>query len=101
MPISGNARLLGEQEGRDARGIGLEGKQHHVKHELDVVAETRRNPVGRFDRRIGRLAVESLGFGDALLDLAHAGEIFIELLLVAAAELFAQAAGVVEDEIQD
>ena len=54
--------------------------------------------------------VSTLGFGESLkrsaswirpFDLADAGQVFVELLLVAAPELSFQAAGVVEHEIQD
>ena len=34
------ARLVGEQEGGDASRVGLERQDHHVEHELDVLAET-------------------------------------------------------------
>ena len=54
--------------------------------------------------------VSTPGFGTSLncsarsmrrFDFADAGQVFIELLLVATAELLFQGAGVVEDEIQD
>src|SRR5205807_1404968 len=40
-------------------------------------------------------------FRNALLDLADAGEIFIQLLLIAVAELIAEAPGIVEDEVEN
>ena len=48
-----------------------------------------------------RRLFEPFGLLDPPLDLADARQVFVELLLVATAELLFEAAGVVQDEIQD
>ena len=92
------AAFPGEQERRDARGIGLEREREHVEHDGDVLAKFR-DAVRRVDVGIG----DGHAFGpfDALLDFAHAGQVLVEFLAVAAAEFAFDGVGVVQDEIQD
>ena len=44
---------------------------------------------------------EAFGVCDAAFDVADAGEVFVELDVVAVAELLLQRAGVIEHEVQD
>src|SRR5258705_545033 len=84
--------LFGEGELFVGRGDGGE--------EAGELLVIRRDARGRFSFRIGERA-ETLGLLDALLDLADAGEIFVELVLVVAAEFAMERAGVFEGEVED
>ena len=66
----------------------------------DVLFESRRDAGRRVDGGVGGFA-EALGVLDALLDLADAAEVFVELVAVAAAGAALEGAGVVEDEVED
>ena len=44
------APLVGQQEGGDPGRVGLERQDHHVEHELDVLAEGARDAGRRFRR---------------------------------------------------
>ena len=95
------AAVVGEQQGRDARRVGLERQDEHVVHELDVLRVVRRDARRRLDGRVVGLA-EPLGLLDARLDLADAGQVLVELLRgPAASEPALHRAGVVEDEVED
>ena len=94
------ARLVGQQEGGDPRRVGPEGQEEQVVHELDVLEEAGRDAGRGLAGGVGGLA-EPLGRLDAALDLADAGQVLVQLLLVARAELVAQGAGVLEHEVED
>ena len=57
-------------------------------------------PGGRFDGRVLDLA-EAFGLLDARLDFADAGQVLVELVLVAGVEPALHGARVFEDEIED
>ena len=57
-------------------------------------------PAGVSQAGSGSVA-EPLGLLDAALDLADAGQVLVELLPIARAQLAAQGAGVVEHEVED
>ena len=57
-------------------------------------------PGGRLDARVADLA-EPLGLLDPRLDLADAGQVLVELVLVLGVEPALHRAGVVEDEVED
>lgn len=99
-------------EGGDARAVHLEGEEHDVEHEAQVVLAAGGDAGGGAAERDGLhggLPTLAVGLGladffgelDALLDLAHGGQILVELLLVATAELRFEAAGVFEHEVED
>ena len=92
--------LVREQERGDARRIGLEGQDHHVEHEPDMVGEAAGNAGGRLDGGV-RDVFETLGLLNSPLDFADARQVFVELLMVAFPELALEARGVVEHEIED
>ena len=95
------APLVGQQEGGDAGGVGLEGQDHHVEHELDVLPETCAGmPARRFHGGV-RDVLELFGPFQPAFDFPDAGQVFVELLLIVAAELLLERTGVVEDEIED
>ena len=94
------APFAGEQECGDARGIGLEGQDHHVKHELNVFLETGGNARWRIHSGVGDV-LELFRPLDPLLDFPHAGQVFVELLLVATTKLTLQRNGVIQHEVQD
>ena len=56
---------------------------------------------GVLDARVGPAVRGQLRALDALLDLADAGEVFVEFLLVTAREIAADALGFARDEIED
>ena len=101
-PVLLLAPLAAEHAGGDAGHVGLEGQDHQVAHQAEVLGEVGRAPpagltasVGRLDRRQG------LGAGDPQFQLADAGEVLVELLAVGAAEPVVQAPGVVEHGVED
>ena len=90
----------GGHEADDAGGVGLEGEQHQVVHDPNVFAVFDGDPGGCVHARILWQA-EALGFLDADFEFAHAGEVLVEFLLIARAELGLHGAGVVADEVED
>ena len=95
--------LICQHEGAHARHVGLERQHHHVAHQLRVLlvalGDVFRHLVA--GRHGGIRRNHLLRALDAQLDLADGGEIFVELLPVAPADLRAQRLRVFEDEIQD
>src|ERR1700733_14912326 len=94
------ASLVGQQEGGDPGGIGLERQDHHVEHELDMLAERARDAGRSFDGWTGEV-FELLGLFEPAFDLADAGQVLVELLLIVAAKLLLEREGVFTDEIKD
>ena len=95
------AAVVGEQEGGDPRRVGLERQHQHVEHELDVLRVARSGCPRGVSTPGSRTLAEPLGLLDARLDLADAGQVLVELLLVAAPSSPLHRAGVVEDEVED
>ncbi len=104
--------VIVHHEGGHTGAVHLESEEHDVEHEAQVVLAARRDTGGgaaerdRFHTGLPALAVglgltDFFGELDALLDLAHGGQVFVELLFVAAAELRFEAAGVFEHEVED
>ena len=83
------APLAGEQECGDAGGIGLEGQDHHVEHELNVFLETGGDAGRRIHGGVGDI-LELFRPLDPVLDFSDAGQVFIELLLVSTTKLTLQ-----------
>ncbi len=94
------ASLVGQQEGGDASGIGLERQDHHVEHERDMLVERGRNAGRSFHGRIGEI-LELFGLFQATFDFPNARKIFIELLLILAAKLSLERASVVANKVKD
>ena len=86
----------------------MEGEHGKVEHQLHVGGHVLRNLVGR-TRHVGLLqggtpAFEALFLGgafNALLDVAHRLQVFVELLLVAAGDLRLQITALLQDGVQD
>ena len=90
--------VVGEQERGDPRGVRLEGEHLKIEHEADVFLITFRD-AGRFfvvRHGLGNL----VRAGEAALDVADGGEIFVEFLLVGVTEVFLQVAGVLHHKIE-
>lgn len=111
----GDAVGRGADVGADAGGVGLEGEDVEITHDLHVFAALVADGDFDFDGRGIRGAVAAggeAGFfeggfflaeldgGDAALDGADAVEVFIELLLVVLREFFSQIFGAGDDEIE-
>ena len=93
------AAIVGEHEGGDAGRVGFEGQHHHVHHQAQVLLIA----AGFAGRRgLAGVGWQAHGFGllDLFLDLADAGQVFIELVLVAAAEAAVEGFRVVLDEVE-
>ncbi len=99
-------------EGGHAGAVHLEGEEHDVEHEAQVVLAAGGDACGgATDGRglhgghptlaVGLGLTDFFGEFDTLLDFTHGGEVFVELLLVAAAELGFEAVCVVEHEVED
>ena len=86
--IAAVAAVVGEDEGRDPRQVGLERQHEQVGHEPQVLLI-----VGRDAERTGNLHPAAIDCGpgavDPLLDLPHAGEVLIQLAAVGGAERLA------------
>ena len=93
------AAVVGEHQRGDAGGVGLESQHHHVHQQAEVLLVAARIA---FRRGLAGVGWQAHGFGllDLLLDLADAGQVFVELLLVAAAEVAVEGLGVVLDEVE-
>ena len=79
------APLVGVHEGADPGDVALEGEDHEVEHQADVLLVVLGDAVGTGD------AVEVdlrpfLGTGDPDFQVADAGQVFLELALVAGTE---------------
>ena len=111
----GNAVRGGADVGGDAGGVGLEGEDIEVAHDLHVFAAF--VAVGDFDfdgRGIGAAVVAraEAGFfeggvvltcfdgGDAAFDGADRVEVFVEFVLIRGWEVFAEVSGTAEDEVE-
>ena len=79
------APLVRVHEGADPGDVSLEGEDHEVEHQADVLLVVLRDAVGASD------AIEVdvrpfLGTGDPDFEIADAGQVFLELALVAGTE---------------
>ena len=79
------AAIMRHQKGRDAGGVGLKRQHHHVHHQPQVILVGTGLALRGGHAGVRRQA-HRLGLFDLLFDLADAGQILVELLLVAAAE---------------
>ena len=89
---------MGEQEGRDARGVRLEGEHLKIEHEADVFLITLRD-AGRFfvvRHGLGKL----VSAGETPLNVADGREILVQFLLVGVAEVFLQGAGILHHKVE-
>ena len=97
--VAAVAAIVGHHESGDPGGVGLESEGEEVEHDAEVLFVIARHAGGR--GVFGRGHGEALGAFEALLNLADAGEVFVELLLVADAESGAELPGVGEDEVEN
>ena len=104
-------QVVRQHVGDDAGAVHLEGQHHDVEHEPDVflllggdagggALEPGRGHARPPAARLGLGGVELFRAGDALFQVAHGGEVLVELLAVAPAELAAQALGIAQDQIE-
>ena len=91
--------VVGEEEGGDAGGVGLEGEDLEVEHQADVVLVVVGDAggLGVIGEGLGELG----GVAEAALDVADGGEVLVEFLFVGGAELALEGLGVFEDEVED
>ena len=69
------AAVAGQDQRGDAGGIGLEGEEEHVIHDLDVLFKTGGDANRRLDVRIGDV-LEPLGLFNALFDTVFRRKLF-------------------------
>ena len=93
------AAVVRQEQGGDARRVGLKSHGEEVIHEVHVLAEVVGDAVGRGGSGI-RQPAKTRGALDAPLDRAHAGEILVDFFAVARPDLPLQRARIVEHEIQ-
>src|ERR1700710_2695239 len=93
MRLLGHRVLVAERD--DAREIAAEREHAQIEHLLDAIAYVAGRPWARTNS--ARLA----GALDADLELAHAGEVFIELRVVVLSELALETTRVVTHRIED
>src|ERR1051326_3994440 len=96
------ATFICDHERGNPRHISLKSEHDQISHEPDVFFESVRDAerfyeIGENDR-VGRS--QALCFFNALLDLAHRREIFVEFLTVTSTDLMAQALGILEHKIK-
>src|ERR1700722_2590251 len=102
---------MGDDEGGDARLVGLERDRNDVAHQAGVIAQIFGKPVGRPFHRGGngvfgfRCAVGvGLVFAHALyalLHFAHAGQVFVKLAFVGTADALGKILGTVFDAVEN
>ena len=73
------AAVVGQDQGGHAGRVGLEGQDHHVGHQADVVPVRGGDAARGVDRRGRGRVADLLGLLDAGLDLADAGQVLVEL----------------------
>ena len=99
-PVAAVAAVVGEDERGDPREVALERQHEQVAHQPQVLLV-----VGRDAERPRVLRPSHVDRGpaavDPLLDLAHAGEVLIELAAVGGAERSLELSGVLADEVED
>ena len=103
LAIGAVAAVAAHHERRHARHVGLPGNHLEIDHELGIVHVVVGHRARPFHVRQLRQHVAVFGNLDAALDVAHRVEVFVELALVARADLALQprdAAGhVIEDAL--
>ena len=95
------AAVVGHDQGGHPGRVGLERQDHHVAHQAEVVAVRAGDAARGGDAGVGHLRRSTPRPLDPGLDLADAGQVLVELVLVAGRELALEVAGVVEDEVED
>ena len=98
------ASFVGEHEGGDARGVGLEGKDHHVSHKADVFFVRVRSAFGfvPFGKGVDvPLLAVPFGSFQPEFDFADGVKVFIQFGAVFVADFAAQSFGVFEEEVED
>ena len=102
------AVVVVEFERGDAGGVGLEAEDEDIGHEAHVFGDVLGDAVGGAgfvwfcQSRAPALEFAALaGVFEALFDIADGVEVFVELVLIVAAEVAAEGRGVVEDGIED
>ena len=104
--VSEDRAVVAIFEGRDPRGVGAEGEQHDIIHQLPIVWDLGRNAIGG-PREIGggqaRLPTSGVPLlsspFDAPLDLMYAAEIFLKSLPVRNRKSLPQRLGIFEHSI--
>ena len=105
-------KIVIHHERGNAGAVHLEGEHHDVEHEAEMLLAAGWDArAGAFERghfhrglpagTVGFCLADFFGQLDPLLDLAHGGEVFIELLFVALTELGFEAVRVIEHEVED
>ncbi len=93
--------VVGDDEGGDAGGVGLEGEGHEIKHEFDVlfVVVIVGDDGGLFGG--GDDDVEFSVAVDAAFDVADGGEVFVDFAAIGGTEVGLEFFGVAHDEVED
>ena len=98
--IASVASVVAEDERRDSALVGLEGENqkiaHHAQVLFDIGGDSQRSWVDRSTQIDSRP-----GSADPLLDLANAGEVFIQLATVRGPQVLREASGIFGDEVED
>ena len=98
--IAAVAAVVGEDEGRDSRQVGLERQREQVGHQPEMLLV-----IGRDSERSRIFHSSQIergpGSADPLLDLPDAVEILVQLATVGGAEHLMELSGVLRDEIED
>ncbi len=92
------AAVVRHDERRDARGIGLKRQRQHVEHQPDLLLVSLEHL--RRGGALGKLHLESLRTLRADFDVAHGGQILVQLAAVGRAQIFLEAARVLHDKIE-
>ena len=90
---AGAARLVVEHEGRNARGVGSQGKHEEIGEQMGVLQVVGRHTVGQLHFR-WRVQLMPCGEINPALDGADGLEVFVKFLLVDAAQLSAEPFGI-------
>ena len=93
------APFIRQHERSDSGGIRSERENHQVVHQADVLRR-----IARFFRRLIRSFRQyhrGRKTGDPLFDLAHAGEVFVQLSRVIGTDASGEVLSLVIDEIED
>ena len=94
------AAVVREHQARDACRVGLECQYEQVVHQLDVLGVVGRNADRRIHGRVGDFA-EAFHLFDPGFELANAGQVLVELVLVARLQATVHRAGLGENEVED
>ena len=95
------APVMSEKKGRDPSLVRLEGKDHHLEHNPDVLVILPWNSVRRRLHAGVWWGAYALGLLNLLLNFAHPGHILVQLLLIVPSQALLHRLGVFQDEIED